>query len=215
METRKILIINSSTQSQSVIKESRATTLGELKAEMRELNIPYSGMTFYEGHMRAELKDDTSPLPTNIPYKGQVINDLTFMLTVPDKKVSSGASKRKEVFNKITELGLQNECKKRFGKDYTHCTTADLLSLIEGAKGVNKKEEVTPVCFSEEADVVPQTEGSLPKAFNLLVEALYDNGVINSDTTAQIKSALIGKVSEAPEKMSKKEIDDMFSFLNK
>lgn len=137
------------------------------------------------------------------------------MLTVPDKKVASGASKRKEVFDKITELGLQNECKKRFGKDYTHCTTADLLSLIEGAKGVNKKEEVTPVCFSEEADAVPQTEGSLPKAFNLLVEALYDNGVINSDTTAQIKSALTGKVSEAPEKMSKKEIDDMFSFLNK
>lgn len=215
METRKILIINSSTQSQSVIKESRATTLGELKAEMRELNIPYSGMTFYEGHMRAELKDDASSLPTNIPYKGQVINDLTFMLTVPDKKVASGASKRMEVFDKITELGLQNECKKRFGKDYTHCTTADLLSLIEGAKGVNKKEEVTPVCFSEEADAVPQTEGSLPKAFNLLVEALYDNGVINSDTTAQIKSALTGKVSEASEKMSKKEIDDMFSFLNK
>ena len=209
METRKILIINSSTQSQRVIKESRATTLGELKEEMRELNIPYSGMTFYEGHMRAELKDDA--LPTNIPYKDQVINDLTFMLTVPDKKVASGASKRKEVFDKITELGLQNECKKRFGKDYTHCTTADLLSLIEGAKGVNKKEEVTPICFSEEADAVPQTEGSLPKAFNLL----YDNGVINSDTTAQIKSALTGKVSEAPEKMSKKEIDDMFSFLNK
>ena len=215
METRKILIINSSTQSQSVIKESRATTLGELKAEMRELNIPYSGMTFYEGHMRAELKDDASPLPTNIPYKGQVINDLTFMLTVPDKKVASGASKRKEVFDKITELGLQNECKKRIGTDYTHCTTADLLSLIEGAKGVNKKKKVTPVCFSEEADAVPQTEDSLPKAFNLLVEALYDNGVINSDTTAQIKSALTGKVSEAPEKMSKKEIDDMFSFLNK
>lgn len=215
METRKILIINSSTQSQSVIKESKATTLGELKAEMRELNIPYSGMTFYEGHMRAELKDDASPLPTNIPYKGQVINDLTFMLTVPDKKVASGASKRKEVFDKITKLGLQNECKKRFGTDYTHCTTADLLSLIEGAKGVNKKEEVTPVCFSEEADTVPQTEGSLPKAFSLLVEALHDNGVINSDTTAQIKSALTGKVSEAPEKMSKKEIDDMFSFLNK
>lgn len=206
METRKILIINSSTQSQSVIKESRATTLGELKAEMRELNIPYSGMTFYEGHMRAELKDDASPLPTNIPYKGQVINDLTFMLTVPDKKVASGAIKRKEVYDKITELGLQDECKKRFGRNYTQCTTTDLLSLIE---------EVTPICFSEEADAVPQTEGSLPKAFNLLVEALYDNGVINSDTTAQIKSALTGKVSEAPEKMSKKEIDDMFSFLNK
>ena len=58
METRKVTIINSRSQSQKVIQDSKATTLGELKAEMRERGIDYSGMTFYEGHMRAELKDD-------------------------------------------------------------------------------------------------------------------------------------------------------------
>ena len=87
METRKITIINSKTQSQKVIENSQATTLGELKAEMRQLGIDYSGMAFMEGHIRAELKDDASILPTNIPYKGQVVNDLTFLLTAPEKKI--------------------------------------------------------------------------------------------------------------------------------
>lgn len=116
METRKVIIINSKTQSQKVIQDSKATTLGELKAEMRERGIDYEGMTFFEGHMRAELKDDTAPLPTNIPYKGQVVNDLTFMLTAPEKKVKSGAVSRADVYAAIKGFDLQNECVKRFGK---------------------------------------------------------------------------------------------------
>lgn len=87
---RKVTIINNKTQSQKVIQASTATTLGELKREMRESGIEYEGMTFFEGHLRAELKDDASILPTNIPYKGQVVNDLTFLLTAPEKKIKSG-----------------------------------------------------------------------------------------------------------------------------
>ena len=64
---RKVTIINNKTQSQKVIQDSEATTLGELKREMRERGIEYEGMTFYEGHLRAELKDDASPLPATVP----------------------------------------------------------------------------------------------------------------------------------------------------
>lgn len=219
METRKILIINSSTQSQNVIKESRATTLGELKAEMNELGIPYAGMTFYEGHMRAELKDDASPLPTNIPFKGEVINDLTFMLTVPDKKVASGATKRKEIFDKIVKLGLQDECKRRFGSDYTHCTSASLVSLIDEVEDAkDTKEKVAPVDYSKPADEDSSCacgEGNIEKAFGLLIEALHDGGYISSKERETILSASTGKKVESSGKMSKKEIDEMFSFLRK
>lgn len=214
METRKILIINSSTQSQNVINESRATTLGELKAEMNELGIPYAGMTFYEGHMRAELKDDASPLPTNIPFKGQVVNDLTFMLTVPDKKVASGATKRKEIFDKIVKLGLQGECKRRFGSDYTHCTSASLVSLIDEVE--DSKEEVSPIDYSKPADEGSSCgEGNIEKAFILLVETLYEESYICSTDRNEILSILKGNKVESSGKMSKKEIDEMFSFLNK
>ena len=107
MEFRKVTIINNKTQSQKVIQASAATTLGELKREMREAGIEYEGMTFFEGHLRAELKDDASILPTNIPYKGQTVNDLTFLLTAPEKKIKSGSMSRAEAYNAIKARGLQ------------------------------------------------------------------------------------------------------------
>ena len=137
MEFRKVTIINNKTQSQKVIQASAATTLGELKREMREAGIEYEGMTFFEGHLRAELKDDASILPTNIPYKGQVVNDLTFLLTAPEKKIKSGAMSRAEAYNAIKARGLQDECVKRFGKNFTMCKTQDLIDLLgEGAMGI-------------------------------------------------------------------------------
>ena len=107
---------------EKVIENSTATNLGELKAEMRAAGIDYNGMTFYEGHLRAELKDDASPLPTNIPYKGTTVNDLVFMLTTPEKKVKSGAMSRAEAYAAIKERGLQEVCKNTYGKNFTQCS---------------------------------------------------------------------------------------------
>lgn len=90
METRKITIIDNKNQSQKVIADSQATTLGELKSEMRARGISYEGCTFYCGQMRAELKDDAAPLPATVMYRGQEVTDLTFLLTAPEKKIKSG-----------------------------------------------------------------------------------------------------------------------------
>lgn len=226
METRKVTIINGKTQSQKVIQDSRATTLGELKAEMRQAGIDYEGMTFFEGHMRAELKDDAAPLPTNIPYKGQVVNDLVFMLTQPDKKVKSGAMSRAEAYNEVNRLGLQDECKRKFGRNYTQCTTADLIALIEkaGAKGTKsdapKVEEpveapvAEPENISTEAPVQSTGGCNCAKALATLIEELYDSDVIEEETYDKVTAILKGGTYKAPEKMGKKEIDDMFNFIH-
>lgn len=229
METRKVTIINSKTQSQKIIQDSRATTLGELKQEMRERGIDYTGMTFFEGHMRAELKDDAAPLPTNIPYKGQLVNDLTFMLTAPEKKIKSGAMSRAEAYTEIKKKGLQEDCKLRFGKNFTQCSTADLISLIESstvkteAPEAAKPEVKMPVEESpakeEEAPIVPDapdapdTSCNCSKALNILVEALYGNEAIDEETYDAVLATLNGGTYHAPEEMSKKEIDTMFDFL--
>lgn len=89
MEARKVIIMNNKTQSQKTIM-SNATTLGELKAEARNAGINIEDMTWYEGHMRAELKDDAAPLPATVMWKGTETTDLTFLLTQPEKKVKSG-----------------------------------------------------------------------------------------------------------------------------
>ena len=218
METRKVTIINSKTQSQKVIQDSKATTLGELKQEMRERGIDYAGMTFFEGHMRAELKDDAAPLPTNIPYKGQVVNDLTFMLTTPEKKVKSGAMSRAEAYAEIKKRGLQSACVDEFGKNFTQCSTVDLISLIK-----KNSTKVAPAPKAEkpievEAPVAPEapiTEGNTSKALAILTEALYENDIIEEETYDAVMVALKGGSYNAPEKMSKKEIDTMFDFVER
>ena len=218
METRKVTIINSKTQSQKVIQDSKATTLGELKQEMRERGIDYAGMTFFEGHMRAELKDDASPLPTNIPYKGQVVNDLTFMLTTPEKKVKSGAMSRAEAYAEIKKRGLQSACVDKFGKNFTQCSTVDLISLIEKnstktapAPKAKKPIEVTAPVAPE----APITEGNISKALAILTEALYEDETIEEETYDAVMATLKGGSYNAPEKMSKEEIDEMFDFIER
>lgn len=228
MEFRKVTIINNKTQSQKVIQASSATTLGELKREMREAGIEFEGMTFFEGHLRAELKDDASILPTNIPYKGQVVNDLTFLLTAPEKKIKSGAMSRAEAYNAIKARGLKDECVKRFGKNFTMCKTQDLIDLLgEGgapAKEENKeavkekpaKKEVAKESVKEEKVVgaAASSEGNVAGALEILLEDLYGSDVIEEGTYGRAMAVLKGTTYSAPEKMSKAEINKMFDFVS-
>lgn len=231
METRKVTIINNKTQKQSIIQASSATNLGELKAEMRELGINYEGMTFFEGHMRAELKDDAAPLPTNIPYKGQIVNDLTFLLTAPEKKIKSGAMTRSEAYDAIKANGLQAACVVKFGKNFTMCKTQDLIDLIESqgkkeakveapvAAPKEKKAARKPVAETKKEEAAPvapaaPASGNCEKALKALVEDLYGNDTIEEDTYDKVMGLLNGGILEAPasEKMPKRDIDEMFAF---
>lgn len=225
MEFRKVTIINNKTQSQKVIQASSATTLGELKREMREAGIEYEGMTFFEGHLRAELKDDASILPTNIPYKGQVVNDLTFLLTAPEKKIKSGAMSRAEAYNAIKARGLQDECVKRFGKNFTMCKTQDLIDLLdEGSPVKEEKKEVVKekaakeVKETKEEEVKPEvtatSEGNVAGALEVLLEDLYGSDVIEEGTYDRAMAVLKGTTYKAPEKMSRSEINKMFDFVH-
>ncbi len=216
METRKVTIINSKTQSQKVIENSTATTLGELKAEMRSAGIDYNGMTFYEGHLRAELKDDASPLPTNIPYKGTTVNDLVFMLTTPEKKVKSGAMSRAEVYAAIKERGLQDVCKNTYGKNFTQCSTEALIQLLATYEPTPTESQAESVVFEENAPNVQNTGcecDGVKKAMQTLADALYGDDVISEETYCSVTSLLEGKEYTAPKKMSQSEIDEMFKFV--
>ena len=115
MEPREILVVNTKTQSKKTITSS-ATTLAELKADLRAAGIDYSDMTFYEGISKTEIKTDDSQLPHDVNYKGNITNNLVFMLTTANKKVKSGAvSTRAEAYKAIKDNNLQDEVKKKFG----------------------------------------------------------------------------------------------------
>ena len=187
METRKITIVSTKSQSKKVIMSS-ATTLAELKSDLRQNGIDYEGMSFFEGTSKVELKNDASVLPHDVPWKGTVTNELVFMLTNTNKKIRSGAMSRMEAYAEIKRMGLQDACLKKFGKNFTMCKTVDLIALVQSnsaakpapaPKAEAKKEETpvnTPVAPTSNGDGCVDTASRA--AISKLVEILEENGTI-------------------------------------
>ena len=240
MESRKITIVQTKNQRKSVIM-SAATTLAELKSDLRANNIDYNGMTFFEGTSKVELKNDASVLPHDVPYKGTITNELVFMLTNTNKKIRSGATtmSRTEAYSAIKSMGLQNACVKKFGKNFTMCKTIDLIALIQ-SNGVAKPASVAPKAEAKKEEKV-ETPVNTPKApasnggecvdsvaraaISKLVEILEDNGTIKYYEEEEMLDILEGEVavSAAPSEgykpksaspYSDDEIDDMFTGMD-
>ena len=229
MEARKITVVQTKNQKKSVIM-SEATTLGELKADLRKNGIDYDGMTFFEGTSKTELKTDASVLPHDVPYKGQVTNELVFMLTNTNKKIRSGAvaMTRVEAYKAIKSMGLQDACVKKFGKNFTMCKTADLIALVNSSQDSSEaKPQQEEVTTETQAPVAPASNGECidtvaRAAISKLVDILEDNGTIEEDEKEEILGILGGEViiatttseeykPKSASPYSDDEIDDMFS----
>ena len=221
MEARKITVVQTKNQKKSVIM-SAATTLAELKSDLRANGIDYDGMTFFEGTSKVELKNDASVLPHDVPYKGTVTNELVFMLTNTNKKIRSGAAtmSRAEAYSVIKSMGLQDDCVKKFGKNFTMCKTADLIALIQSnsapkptPKAVAKKEEKveTPVAPASNDGECVDTVARI--AISKLVGILRDNGTIEDYEEEEVINTLGGKaeLNEAPSEECEPELASSYS----
>lgn len=236
MEARKITIVSTRNQKKSVIM-SAATTLSELKADLRQNGIDYDGMTFYEGTSKVELKDDNSVLPHDVPYKGTTTNELVFMLTNTNKKIRSGADmSRAEAYAAIKANNLQAECVKRFGKNFTMCKTADLVALVneKTAKAAKSTKTTRTETTTVKETVVETNTPKVAKpetpievidtkaraAISKLLTILDDNCTLDSEEVEEIEAILGSKVVTASEDYasasaspySDDEIDEMFKF---
>lgn len=206
MEARNITIVSTQNQNKYVVNTD-ATTLGELKNALRQQGIAYDGMTFYEGLSHTELLTDESVLPHDVPYKGNTTNELVFMLTVPNKKIRSGAvpEARQALYDAIKELGLESVCVTVYARNFTQCKNSELMSLIEEAEAA--RQAGTSPSYVE-------------KALDLLVSILEDELIISNDQAESVRAALGSTEAPAEEKKpvskySDDELSDMFGFLNK
>ena len=153
MEARKITVVSTQTQRKSVITTG-AETLAELKSALDEAGINYDGMTFYEGTSRTELKDNASVLPKDVPYKGTTTNELVFMLTNTNKKIKSGNMSRAEAYAAIKANNLQDAVKSKFGKNFTQCSTEDLIGMLAKPVGI----KLAPKAEEAKAEEAPKAE---------------------------------------------------------
>lgn len=141
---REILIANTKTQKRSKITTS-ATTLGELKNDLRAAGIDFSNMTFTEGISKTQLLSDDTQLPQNVMYKGQPTNNLVILLTNTKKNIASGAYTRQELYAILKQHGLQDAIKAEFGKNFTQVTTLDLTKFIEANVKKSEAPKTEPV----------------------------------------------------------------------
>lgn len=210
MEPREILVVNTKTQSKKTITSS-ATTLAELKADLRVAGINYSDMTFYEGISKTEIKTDDSQLPHDVNYKGNITNNLVFMLTTANKKVKSGAvSTRAEAYKAIKDNNLQDEVKKKFGKNFTNCGTNDLIAFVN-----NKEKKVAKSTVKEtpvKATPVATVKSDMNYAAAIVKLVNYLAGKAISTDAANDILAEIGVEYKAPKSTgySESEINEMF-----
>lgn len=210
MEARKILFVMNNSSSQKSIM-SEAETLGALKADMRRVGINYDNMTFYEGRTRTELKDDASVLPTNVPVAAKgttpatTTNDLVFMLTTANKKIRSGAGDRPAAYAKIKQLGLQDACKAKYGKNFTQCSTSDLEALIADASPkVEPKVEAPAVeaapIIGNTAVIISNAGSAKPRVVKVVKETINVSLKEAKDIVEGVPSRIQGLTKEVAAK---------------
>ena len=218
MQNRKITVVSTQTQRKSVITTG-AETLAELKSALDEAGINYDGMTFYEGTSRTELKDNASVLPKDVPYKGTTTNELVFMLTNTNKKIKSGDMSRAEAYAAIKANNLQDAVKSKFGKNFTQCSTEDLIGMLAKSvetKPAAKKETKAETKAEKPVEVVDKVAR---KAISELVDALYSYDSLDSEDADNIRY-ILGNAGYKEDEDSKDassysddDIDNMFDFL--
>lgn len=201
---RKITVLVESTQSKHVL-QSNATTLGELKDELRDKNISFnSDDVFKEGMSKTVLTTDESILPSNIPWRGEVTNDLIFMITAPQKKIKSGVMTRAEVYAEIKRLKLQDTISKKVGKNFTQCATALLLTFIdEASKNSCKTKTPAPVAKEKKVKSNPTPEVVESVTFCALKELIakmVNEGVLSEANANNILGVASGKPALPVEK---------------
>lgn len=211
MESRKITIVSSGSQSRKEIM-SAATTLAELKRDLNAAQISYDGMTFMEGYTKTELKADDSVLPTNVPTKnGKTTNELVFMLTAPQKKIKSGAMDRKECYAFMrNHPEVAKAFSVKFGKNYTNGSTADLAAFI-AAK--TKKNPVQVVKAPKGAVKCTCSEKIIENAKAFAAE-LYRKDAISEANFTALVAVLNGSTKESvTSSLSNDDINKMFDFV--
>ena len=224
----KISFINGVNNSNFKINNFEGTTLGELKAWLKEnKDLDTDNLVFFEGHSRTSLISNSSQLPSHIMYKGTYTDDLVIMATPQREKIKSGAGERGEAYKYIKEHSLQQEVAKKFGKNFTCCKTDDLVKFVENKEGAKVTPAKTKPAEGKVAKKVATELGAaslavkgitdvvdkktLVKILNLIYEALDDTCCVYEGILSDLRSAInaIDKSSKNSSKEKEESSDSL------
>ena len=216
MDNEKIFtIVDTETQRTAEIR-STATNVAELKRDLRQNGFNVDGKTIQEALTRIEFKDDNSTLPHDVPYQNGTTNNLVFRLTKTNKQVKSGMD-RQEAYAKIKEMNLAEAVKNRFGKNFTQCSTSDLIIFIEAnsKKGTPKKSTPKKENKSCKKETPVENKCNCKKYIENLVSLLIDNGTLDESDYESIFGSEVEAATPVVGKSiySKDELNNILSGL--
>lgn len=179
METRKFTVVDTRSNQKKTF-DSNATTFGELKTQLRSMGIDTDDIAVEEGLTHTEFTSDSSILPSNVPYRGGVTNNLLFRITKAQNKIKSGLSDRQQVLVNVKNAGLVDNIRFKYGKSYTNLPTAVLEKELAEAKNdaMNSNNEEN---YNVVAAIEALTDLLVEKGYIIPAEAMNVYGALHTE----------------------------------
>ena len=220
MESRKITVLVEATQKKYVLMSS-ATKLSELKEELAQKGVTTNDSdSFRESRSKSILTSPESVLPTNIPWKGGITNELVFMVSKAERKIKLGMKNRNEIVALIKSYGLLDEVKKKTGKNYTNVSTAVLSEIVDKYElkaRAKVKDAPTPKSASNVKMSSKKSVESAPSCdcavkFKKAVDSLYKENLIDCEVKDFLYEVIEGKDVNIDDISSYDDLAEEFDF---
>lgn len=220
MESRKITVLVEATQKKYVLMSS-ATKLSELKEELAQKGVTTNDSdSFKESRSKSILTSPESVLPTNIPWKGGITNELVFMVSKAERKIKLGMKSRNEIVALIKSYGLLDEVKKKTGKNYTNVSTAVLSEIVDKYElkaRAKVKDAPTPKSASNVKMSSKKSVESAPSCdcavkFKKAVDSLYKENLIDCEVKDFLYEVIEGKDVNIDDISSYDDLAEEFDF---
>ena len=220
MESRKITVLVEATQKKYVLMSS-ATKLSELKEELAQKGVTTNDSdSFKESRSKSILTSPESVLPTNIPWKGGITNELVFMVSKAERKIKLGMKSRNEIVALIKSYGLLDEVKKKTGKNYTNVSTVVLSEIVDKyelktrtkAKDTHTPKSAPNVKMSSKKSVESAPSCDCAVEFKKAVDSLYKENLIDCEVKDFLYEVIEGKDVNIDDISSYDDLAEEFDF---
>ena len=220
MESRKITVLIEATQKKYVLMSS-ATKLSELKEELAQKGVTTNDSdSFKESRSKSILTSPESVLPTNIPWKGGITNELVFMISKAERKIKLGMKSRNEIVALIKSYGLLDKVKEKTGKNYTNVSTAVLSEIVDKYElkaRAKVKDAPTPKSASNVEKSSKKSVESAPSCdcavkFKEAVNSLYKENLIDCEVKDFLYRVIEGKDVNIDDISSYDDLAEEFDF---
>ena len=220
MESRKITVLVEATQKKYVLMSS-ATKLSELKEELAQKGVTTNDSdSFKESRSKSILTSPESVLPTNIPWKGGITNELVFMVSKAERKIKLGMKSRNEIVALIKSYGLLDEVKEETGKNYTNVSTAVLSEIVDKyelkartkAKDAHTPKSASNVKMSSKKSVKSAPSCDCAVKFKKAVDSLYKENLIDCEVKDFLCGVIEGKDVNIDDISSYDDLVEEFNF---